>query len=132
MIYNLVQYLRNELPSETIYFNVKDLNSLTGLVPDRLIIVQDTGGEETPWFQFQTQNYQIITRDIDSPKARKLIDDVCGKIVNKFGLILPSKIIDGVLYDSVQTAQISYNTLPQSLGVDNGLFIWTSNLYIKE
>jgi hypothetical protein len=118
MIYNLVQYLKTELPTETIFANLYLKINPAVQLPDRLVLVRETGGTETAWFQFQSRSIQIIARDIDPVKARKLILDINDKINNKFGLILPAVTVDGTVYPAVETAQISINTLPQSVGFD--------------
>jgi hypothetical protein len=129
MIYNLVQYIRNNLAGETIMPNIRDLTS--DQVPDRIVIAKDAGGVETSWFLLESVAVQIYTRDIDAPKARALARDVYNIINNKFGLILPSITVDGILYNEIQTAQISANSLPQSIGYDaNGRAEYSTNYRI--
>jgi hypothetical protein len=118
MIYNIVQYLRDELPTETIYPNAAIKINPAINIPDRIVIVKETGGIETAWFQFQTRTIQIICRDIDQPKARSLALEVHSKINNKFGLLLPSITVDGTVYPQIESAQISANALPQSVGFE--------------
>jgi hypothetical protein len=128
MIYNLVQYIKDNL-AETIYTNVRDLTS--DQVPDRIVVIKETGGGETAWFLLEEVAIQVYTRDIDAPKARELAHDVRNIINNKFGLLLPSVTVDGNLYNEIQTAQISANSLPQSIGYDaNGRAEYSSNYRI--
>lgn len=117
-ILNLTQYLRTQKPEEIIYANTRTRTELTDQVPDRNVLVRSTGGVETGWFQFQINSFQIVTRDIDQVKAEKLSFDIHEEINNKFGLILPEVTIDGNTYPQVISAQISVNTLPQSVGFD--------------
>lgn len=118
MIYNLVQYLKTKLPTENIFANIWVKVNPNFSLPDRVVLLKEEGGTETGWFQFQNRNVQILARDIDPVKTRKLILSVHDLINNVFGLILPAVTIDGDVYPSVITAQISVNTTPQSLGYD--------------
>lgn len=127
MIYNIQEYLETELPGETVYSNVK--NVVTGEnVPDRIILVQETGGQKRAWLRFTSQSIQIMTRDIDPVKARDLAYQVYETLDNKFGLILPQVTVDGVLYAEKQIAQISAESTPQSLGTDeSGRYEFVTN-----
>ena len=135
MIYNLVQYLRTEYPAEVIYANVEHLISGQESVPDRCIIVRETGGSETPWFRFSEPTVQILVRDTTNPAARKLAFEIFNKITSRFGLILPSIIVNGDTYPAIQIAQISAIQKPFCLGEDeNGRTEFTTNykLVFKE
>jgi hypothetical protein len=128
MIYNLVQYLRNELPGERIYADLVDRVFPDTQVPDRMINVIENGGSETAWFQFQDRAIQIMVRDVDLVNARELAYDVHEKINNKFGLELPAVNVGGEVYAAFQVAQISANSLPQSIGFDdNGRVRFSTN-----
>lgn len=118
MIYNIVQYLKNNLAGENIFANIWVKVNPNFSLPDRILLLKEEGGTETGWFQFQNRNVQILARDIDPVKARSLIFRAHNLINNAFGLILPAVTIEGVLYPTIATAQISVNTLPQSLGYD--------------
>lgn len=132
MFYNLVEYLRTEFPAETIYNNTRILLATQDSIPDRCVCVQDTGGPEEPWIQDADKGVQIITRDIDDPKARKIAWDIFEKITSRFGLILPAAAVDGTNYPEIQTSQISANQHPSSLGADEtGRIMYTTNYLIK-
>lgn len=129
MIYNLVQYLKTEFPAEKFYTNVSDISGTQ--VPDRMVHIRETSGDATAWFEYTEQRVQIMTRDIDSPKARDLAYDVYDKINNRFGLILPATTVDGTLYAALQTAEIHSDNLPQSIGYDeNGRAEFTTTFRI--
>lgn len=130
MIYNIVEYLRNELPGETIYANSMQLIDSQDFVPDRYAIVRDTSGSLTPWFQFSRETYQIITRDRNEPGARKLAYDIFNILNNHFGLILPAVIVGTQNYSEVITAQISAIQNPYYLDMDDqGRHQYTTNYY---
>lgn len=118
MIWNLAQYLIIKFPAEKFYFDAKDIVGTSDKVPDRIILIQETGGIPVPIIKNVTDMIQIITRDIDIPKARDLAMLIYNDINNRFGLILPSNIVDGIMYPAIQTGQISAISKPQSLGYD--------------
>lgn len=135
MIYNLVQYLRTEFPAETIYANVEHLITGQESVPDRRVVVRETGGSETPHFRFSQPTVQILVRDTNNPGARTLAFEIFEKITSRFGLILPAIVVDGVIHPALQTAQISAIQKPYCLGIDdNGRTEFTTNykLIFKE
>jgi len=113
MIYNFVEFLKTELPTEKIYTNVKEIS-----VPERIVLVQEFGGTIQPWVGYTQKIVQIITRDIDAVRARELAYSVLNKIHDKFGLILPAVTVNTTLYTSIQSAQITAEGEPQSLGYD--------------
>lgn len=118
MIYNLVQYLRTEFPTETIYINSATLIAGQTEIPDRIVIVRSTGGTEKPWLRYSEPTIQILTRDNNSPASEKLARDIYNKITSRFGLILPAIIIGSTTYPAIQTAQISAIQLPYLLDID--------------
>jgi hypothetical protein len=128
VIYNIFDYLENELPGESIYINLYGNTYPQTEIPDRSIHIQETGGSETAWFQFKTLTLQIIAKDIDGPNARELIYSVDNVLNNKFGLELPSISVNGVLYPGFKIGQISSISRPQSIGLDdNNRAIFSSN-----
>jgi hypothetical protein len=128
MIYNLVQYLRGQFPTEVFYANVIHLVSGQQSVPDRIVLVRESGGFEQPWTRFSEPTVQIITRDTNQPASRKLAYDIFNDITSRFGLILPSIVIGATTYNEIQTAQISAIQKPFCLGADeNGRIEFTTN-----
>jgi hypothetical protein len=128
MIYNLCKYLENELTGETIFRNNKVKIAPANQIPDRYILVIESPSTRTPWFGYIEQSMQVITRDIDAPKARKLAYDIHDLLKTRFGLILPADTIDGITYPAFQIAQISSISEPQSIGADeNGRFEFSTN-----
>lgn len=131
MLYNLIEYLRTELPAEVIYPNFYQLISGQTIVPDRACIVRETSGAITPWFQFARSTFQVITRDQSLTKAREFAYSIYGIINNKFGLILPSVIVNSLLYNSIHTGQISAIQQPYCLGPDEqGRTEYSTNYYV--
>lgn len=118
MIYNFVQYLKNQFPGETIFTNGVFVPAGDQAVPDRYILVTETGGPEQPWIQDVNKTVQIITRDAMAARARKLAWDIYEEITSRFGLILPLVIVDGVTYNEVETSQINAIQEPFYLGED--------------
>ena len=122
MIYNLVEYLSTEFPAETIYANERKVISPATQVPDRNVLVRETGGIEKRVLTDPT--FQIICRDKYSVKARELAYSIYNKLQSekkiggRFGLVLPAVTVGGVLYPAVQTYQISSLAIPQTLGED--------------
>lgn len=119
MFYNLAKYIKNVFPAETIYTNVISKRSVQDNVPDRIVLLRETGGGETPDFKFVRKTFQVITRDFDAPDARKLSWDIYEEITSRFGLVLPSVTVDTILYPEIQSAQITAINEPQSLGADD-------------
>jgi hypothetical protein len=117
VIHNFVLWLRNQFPAETIYANERQ--SIGGaVIPDRCALASEGSGTEIPLMKSGFQMVQIITRDIDSPKARKFAWDFFKYITSRWGQKLPAVTIDGTVYPEIQTGQISAVARPQSLGAD--------------
>jgi len=133
LIYNIVQYLRDNLAGETIY--PEERFPISGRVPERNILIRDTGGTEVEVLENNT--YQITVRDTNSPAAKKLSDQVYellqgdAKTNGRFGLILPSTVVNGVNISSIQTARITAIQRPESLGKNpDGLSEFSINFQI--
>jgi hypothetical protein len=126
VIYNLVEYVRAQMPTETVYVNGRNSPS-----PDRCLLLNEGGGSEQPWTKFDRATVQVIARDVDSPKARKLAYAVLVLLTNRFGLILPQAVVDGVTYAAVVTGQISAIQLPYPLGPDDdGRYEFSNNYQV--
>jgi hypothetical protein len=131
VIYNLKQYLDNQLPAETFYVNLKLQSSTQTQIPDKMSIITDTGGVEQPVSQYTQLSVQIMSRAVDAPSAKTLSMSIYDLLHNKYGLQLPSVAVDSVIYSAVTTAQIKGLTVPQSLGVDaEGRSQWVVNYQI--
>jgi hypothetical protein len=131
LIYNLFDLLESELPDENIFINQAGNIFPDKSIPDRSILIQETGGSETAYFQFKTLTLQVIAKDKDSVNARELLFGVDNIINNRFGLILPAVTVNGVYYPAFQTGQISSISRPQSIGFDdNARSVWTANYKI--
>lgn len=126
MIYNFVQYLKNNFSDETIYTNMELDNS-----PDRILIVKESGGPITPRTKFGSPIIQVIARDIDITGARALSYDVYELINDVYGLVLPAITVDGESFPQTQLAQISANQKPYPISVDEqGRFVFLNNYRI--
>jgi hypothetical protein len=130
VIYNLVEYIRDELYDEDVYVNGR-AQLAHAVIPDRCILVKESGGSIRPWTRYASLTVQVLTRDKDAPKARALAHDVLNTLHDKFGLILPAALVDGVTYAQVQVAQISALQLPYPLGPDeDGRSVFTTNYQV--
>lgn len=120
VVYNLVKYIRDEFPLETIFANER-IKTATQ-IPDRCILITETGGQEKPVLSIPT--FQILVRDVDNVSTRKLAYEIYYKLQSesliggRFGLILPAVTVKGTLYPQIQTAQISALATPLSIGKD--------------
>jgi hypothetical protein len=131
MIYNLKQYLDDEFPSEVIYTNDAIATIAQEFIPDRYSIVSEEGGTETAWGRFIAQLVQVKSVDADGPGARQLAHLIYEKITSVFGLVLPEVTVKGILYQSVQIAQISANAPPYNLGADiQGRIVYSTNFTV--
>lgn len=131
MIYQFTEYLKNQFPAEVIYCNGRILLSGQTAIPDRNLLINETGGIEQPWTQYVEKTVQIIARDFAVPKARKLAWDIYEHITSRFGLQLPLVTVDGVVYNSIQSAQITALQEPFNLGADEeGRSQFTTNYKI--
>jgi hypothetical protein len=118
IFYNFCLYIENQFPAEIIFRNARIKIHPAKSVPARNILIRDTGGIQTGWSEFATKTVQIITRDKAAPKAYELSQEIFDEIQDRFGLILPVEIIDGVTYPEIQSAQITNTTMPQFIGAD--------------
>jgi hypothetical protein len=118
MIYNLAQFLRNNIANTDIFVNEYKIHFPKEQVPDKIILIKEVGGTTTAWYGLIRQLIKVVTRDIDTPKSRELAYEVWNNINNRFGLTLPAVTVDGNTFDSIQILQINSNGIPQSIGED--------------
>lgn len=131
MIYNLAEYLMIQFPAETIYTNERRPIVPATTVPDRCLLLRETGGPEGPWYPYTEKSGQILARDKSTPDARDLIWDIYEYIQGIFGQILPAVTVGGVVYPAIQTAQLSFIQQPFCLGDDGeGRTEFTANFKI--
>lgn len=132
MIYNLSEYFKNKFPAELFYTNGRIKLALQDIIPDRNVLLLGSGGGETPWVQWRSSTVQILCRDADTVRASELADTIFDDIVSRFGLILPTAIVDGAVYPPIQTGAITAIQVPYNLGaIDDGRYLVTFNLMIK-
>lgn len=131
MIYNFVQLLRDQFPSELFFANARSAPVGHSNVPDRCVLVRETGGPTQPWSKYRSTTVQIIARSKDTVLSRELAHSIFKFLDSRFGLVLPSVVVNGITYDEVQTAQISAIQLPYDLGFDEeGRNEYTTNYQV--
>lgn len=118
--YNYVQFLRDSLPGEHLYCNIRENTALQIVLPDRCALIQETGGPSECWTKYSKMTVQVLVRDLDSPAAQKFAKDIFYLSHGRFGLILPAALnVGGIDYPAVHTAEISAIQLPYCLGQDS-------------
>jgi hypothetical protein len=128
LIYQLCAFLRTKFPTEIIYENGRVRLASQEEIPDRNILVTETGGVQQAWTGYKSQIAQIITRDIDQPKSRQLSYLIFAELNDRFGLILPTITVGGEVFPIITTAQINANGIPYYFGTDsNGLHEYLTN-----
>lgn len=130
MVYNLVQYLRNNISGEMIYSN-NILRTGTS-IPNRYLLVKETGSTIVPVSRFMMQTFQVLSVDEDNTGSRALSYLVYDLIKERFGEVLPSVTVDSETFNSVKTTQITAIQLPYNLGEnkETGLVEYTTNYSI--
>lgn len=132
MIFNLVQYLRNQFPAETFYPNANFLLSSQDEIPDRKVLVQESGGTRQMKTGFTEAAVQIVCFDIDTVTCRELITEIFEELRDRNGLLLPQVTVNGTIYNQVETGAIKAMARPQFLKIDdNGLATWIINFIIS-
>ena len=126
MIFNLVSYLKINLPDIIFYAN--------GWRPDSehdSVMVLQSGGDSKPWFNRTDWNVQIMSRSENIVIAKQQIDNVYEELKNRYGLELPAITINSTLYPLVKTYQISPLQTPGYIGADKAnLEMWSFNIKI--
>jgi hypothetical protein len=132
MIYQLRQDLEDNFPAESIFANMLGKIFPSETVPDRCVLIQESSSNPPePRTGFTSKGLQVISRDLDPVKARKLAWDFFEYLNDKFSIILNTVTIDGNVYPSVFILQISANAEPQSIGYDEqGRAEFTTNYRI--
>lgn len=131
MIYQLQQYLETEFPNEKIFANLTGKISPELVLPDRIILLIETTSTIEPRTGFSNKGIQVMVRDIDSVKARKLANSIFDFMNDKYSITLTPITVDGDVYPAVEVLQISANADPQSIGYDeNGLAEFSINFRI--
>jgi hypothetical protein len=108
MIYNLAQYLRDNLAGLVIVVNgfsqdtVADANCLNL-----------GSGFEQPWFDRQDTLVTVYSRAISGPTAYYQNNKIYDLIKKRYGIILPAITVDGVIYPEVKTWAIRPVNRPQ-------------------
>jgi hypothetical protein len=114
MIYNLRQYLETNIPSVLFVSNGFRPNS-----PAECVAVIQNSGEAEPWYDRQDVAIQILSRAKTSVVARENIMLVYNQLLHRFGLMLPTTTVRGIVYPAIKTYRFVPNQVPGYLGVDN-------------
>lgn len=126
MIYNLAQYLVVNLTSIDFVTN--------GFSPDSeqdQVMISETGGEPQHFYRRTDWAVQVLSRARTVDTAKRNITSVYNLLKNKFGILLPQVVVDGVTYPAIQTYQISPVQAPSYLGVtEENLEMFSFNLTI--
>jgi len=133
MFYNFAEYLKTELPTERIYVNKREKLSTEDFIPDRNILIRETGGNTQPYTLYTNKTIQVICRDLAVPNARALAWEVYQLFSDNgtFGLLLPAVTVNSIIYPASQTGQISPIQEPFNLGTDaEGRTEFTTNYNI--
>jgi hypothetical protein len=118
MIYNLQEYTLDVFPTETILVNLASTVYPDDTLPDRCALMRE-GTAPRNYYGLIRQSIQIITRDIDAPKARALAYLLYEELKDRFGLTLPVTNVDGEVFPALQTARIYADAAPQIIGFDD-------------
>ncbi len=131
VIYNLASFLRTELPTYAFFINKREAINGEETVPDKCILLRETGGEDGKNFQFNWMIIQVLTRAVDNPTARKMSYDIFNKIHNTMGLELNAITVGMTTYPMLKTSAIYSVQSPSDMGLDeNGLSEYSNNYQI--
>ena len=115
MIYNLVEYLKVNLPALNYICNgwIDDTE-----ISETSINITQTGGEPDHFFSRTDWNIQIMSRAKVNTLAKTNIDNVYNKLKNRYGLTLPEITVDDIVYPEIKTSQIVPLQVPEYIGLD--------------
>ena len=131
MIYNFVEYLKTQFPTETFCTNMTLQLAGQDEIPDRRALVKETGGPRQMKTGFARPNVQILCYDIDAVSARELADQIYEDLWDRNGLLLPAVTVNGILYPQVETGAIRAIQSPYFIGMnDSGLAVWSINFEV--
>lgn len=131
LIYNLVQFLKNEFPAYVFYTNAVTQQAGQNYVPDNYILIQETGGTLGKNYELNIPTFQVLVNAIDTVTARSISFNIYNKIHNKNGLILPTVTVDGTVYPEFATDRIAAIQSPSYVGKDdNGCDLFSNNYQI--
>jgi len=126
LIFNLVEYLKVNLPTLTFVCNGWIEGS-----SETSINVTQTGGEPQHFFDRTDWTVQIMSRAKTNVDSKVNIESVYSLLKNKYGLTLPTVTVDSVIYAEIKTYQISPLQIPEYLGMDEKrLYMWVFNLKV--
>ena len=124
-----MQLLKTNFPTETFYANQE--MTTQGIVADKRCIVMESGGTDRPDTRLIRQRVQFNIRDLDGPKTRVFAYQIYNYLQSRWGLILPSVTVDGVLFPQIESAELTAIQIPQSMGKDdNGRSVFVFNFIV--
>ena len=124
-----MQLLKTNFPTETFYANQE--MTTQGIVADKRCIVMESGGTDRPDTRLIRQRVQFNIRDLYGPKARVFAYQIYNYLQSRWGLILPSVTVDGVLFPQIESAELTAIQTPQSMGKDdNGRSVFVFNFLV--
>lgn len=126
MIENLIKYLQTEIPAQTFI-----LNNVNTSTPDNCIMVRQTGGTLTHWYDRQDFTVQFLGRNKDGHLGFIEINEVYNLLKNRIGLSLPEVTVGAITFPEVKTAQISPIQPPGGIGADHeGRYMYSFNITV--
>lgn len=125
MIYNLYQYIKNEL-SLNLIVNGWDKDS-----PEESITMLLRTGDPDHYDVRQLSAIQFLSRAMDVNVALSNINEVYSLLKNRFGLVLPEVTVGDTVFPEVKTYQISPMQSPGYIGSDGAnLEMWSFNIMV--
>ena len=126
MVYNLLKYFQDNLPSYKF-----SVNGVSHNTSESVVIINETTATPGKWSPMTDSAVQIISRDRDKTISKEVIDDVYDIVNNYYGLLLPENTVNTKVYEAVKTYQMTPIQKPTWLGFDkNGLARYVFNLQI--
>ena len=111
MIYNLLQYLKDNLPDINFVVNGFGVDS-----EQDEVMIGETGGEPQHWYNRTDWAVQFISRSGDVTVAKQNLEAVYNLLKNKFGVTLPRVVVGDTEYEEIKTYQISPLQTPGYIG----------------
>lgn len=128
IVFNFAEYLRLQLPSESIFVD-RWGDVYPDTLPDRLILIKDSSGTPQEFTRIINPHLlQILVRDVDNVRAYNLSYQIYNFLRDKLYFILPAINLDSIIYPQIKIEKLVANAMPQSLGLDsNNRAIYSTN-----
>ena len=126
ILYNVIKHLVDQSLGHTIV-----AGALTEKSAADCIAITQSGGDPEHYYDRTDWRFQVLSRASNDILAQTQCFAVYDELKNRFGLILPAKTVDSVVYPAVTTFQISPIQAPSGIGVDQAnLFLWVYNFLV--